>query len=93
MKSAYELAMERLNKSAPTIKVTEAQKKEMAELDSIYAAKLAERELFLKGEMHKATANRDIETIQHLEKQFISERKSIAAELEEKKDQVRKKAK
>jgi hypothetical protein len=93
MKSSYELAMERLNKSAPTVKVTEAQKKEMAELDSIYAAKLAERELFLKGEMHKAISNQDAEAVQQLEKQFISERKSIAVELEEKKEKVRKQSK
>lgn len=93
MKSSYELAMERLNKSAPTVKVTEAQKKEMAELDSVYAAKLAERELFLKGEMHKAISNQDAEAVQQLEKQFISERKSIAVELEEKKELVRKKSK
>ena len=83
--------MERLSKSAPTVKVTEAQKKEMAELDSVYAAKLAERELFLKGEMHKAISNQDAEAVQQLDKQFISERKSIAAELEEKKNLVRKK--
>jgi len=92
MKSAYELAMERLNKSSPTVKVSEAQKKEMAELDSIYAAKLAERELFLKGEMGKATASGDVEAMQQLEKQFVSERKSIAADLEEKKEKVRKRA-
>jgi len=41
MKSAYELAMERLNKSAPSVKLTAAQKKELAELDSQYAAKIA----------------------------------------------------
>ena len=49
MKSAYELAMERLNKSAPTVKLTEKQKKEMGELDSVYASKIAQREIFLKG--------------------------------------------
>ena len=43
MKSAYELAMERLNKTAPVVKVTGAQKKQLAELDSKYAAKIAER--------------------------------------------------
>src|SRR5258706_12257758 len=32
MKSAYELAMERLNKAAPTVKLTEQQKKEIAKL-------------------------------------------------------------
>ena len=38
MKSAYELAMERLNKNAPSVKLTPAQKKELAQLDTVYAA-------------------------------------------------------
>jgi UDP-N-acetylmuramoylalanine--D-glutamate ligase len=50
MKSAYELAMERLNKQGPQTKVSAEQKKQLADLDSRYAAKVAERELFLKGE-------------------------------------------
>ena len=54
MKTAYELAMERLGKTSPTVKLTNEQKKEIAELESKYAAKLAERELFLKGEIVKA---------------------------------------
>ena len=33
MKTAYELAMERLSNSEPTVALTEAQKKELAELD------------------------------------------------------------
>ena len=45
MKSAYELAMERLNKSAPSVKLTAEQKARLAELDSIYKAKLADREV------------------------------------------------
>ena len=43
MKTAYELAMERLNKSGPSVKLSDARKKELAELDSKYAAKIAER--------------------------------------------------
>ena len=89
MKSAYELAMERLNKSAPTVKVTAAQKKELAELDSIYAAKLAERELFLKGEAERAAEKGDFEALEQLQKQMVSERKTLNAELEEKKEKVR----
>ena len=54
MKSAYELAMERLNKTAPTVKLTDDQKKQFADLESQCAAKIAERELFLKGELAKA---------------------------------------
>jgi hypothetical protein len=89
MKSAYELAMERLNKTAPTAKVTEKQKKELAEVDSKYAAKLAERELLLKDEMTKAVEKGDYEAVQQLEKQLVSDRKSIEAEKEEKKEKVR----
>ena len=51
MKSSYELAMERLNKTAPTTKLTAPQKKALAELDSRYAAKIAEREMALKGQI------------------------------------------
>ena len=45
MKSAYELAMERLGKTSPTVKLTTQQKKAIAELESKCAAKTAEREL------------------------------------------------
>ena len=68
---------------------SDEQKKELAELDSRYAAKVAEREIFLKGELAKAAANGDFEACEQLEKQLISERKSIQAELEEKKEKVR----
>lgn len=89
MKTAYELAMERLNKTSPTIKVTEEQKQQLAELDAKYAAKLAEREIFLKGEMAKAISNADMETVEQLERQLVNARKSLQSELEEKKAQVR----
>jgi hypothetical protein len=89
MKSAYELAMERLNKTAPIAKTTEAQKKEMAELDSKYGAKIAEREIFLKGEIAKAATQGDYEAHAQLEKQLTLERKKFQTELEEKKEEVR----
>jgi len=89
MKSAYELAMERLNKTGPTIKLTDKQKRDLSEVDSIYAAKFAERELFLKGEISKALGKGDHEAIEQLEKQLSSARKSIEAEKEEKKEKVR----
>jgi hypothetical protein len=89
MKSAYELAMERLNKQSPVIKPTADQKKKLAELDSKYSAKTAERTIFLKDEMAKAAAKGDWEAVEQLEKQIVSEKKSINAELEEKKDEVR----
>lgn len=89
MKSAYELAMERLSKSAPITKLTGEQKKELAELDSRYAAKIAEREIFLKGEMSTAAGKGDYEVFEQLEKQLVNERKALQQELEEKKEKIR----
>ena len=89
MKSAYELAMERLNKTSPTVKLSDEQRKEIAELESVYASKIAQREIFLKGELAKAEASGDFEAIEQLQKQLVSERKSLNAELEEKKEKVR----
>jgi hypothetical protein len=87
MKSSYELAMERLNKTAPTIKLTDAQKKQLAELDSKYAAKIAEREIALNGEIVKAAD--DFEKGESLREQLVTERKKNKAELAEKKEQIR----
>ncbi len=89
MKTAYELAMERLSKGSPTVKVTEEQKRQIADLESQCAAKIAERELFLQGEIAKAVDKGDAEAVGQIEKQLVSDRKSLRAEFEEKKDKIR----
>jgi len=89
MKNSYELAMERLNKSSPTTKVSAAQKKALAEMDALYASKIAEREIFLKDELAKASAKGDWEAIEQMQKQIVSEKKSLNAEREEKKEKIR----
>ena len=90
MKTAYELAMERLNKTAPSVKLTAAQKAQLAELDSKYAAKLAEREITLNGEIARAEAGGDADELSKLRGQLASDRRSIQAELEDRKEAVRK---
>jgi hypothetical protein len=90
MKSSYELAMERLSKTAPAAKLSDEQKKQLSELESKYAAKIAEREIFLKGELRAAAEKGDAEAYMQIEKQLVSERKTFQAELEEKKEKVRK---
>ncbi len=79
--------MERLNKSGPVTKLTAEQKRQLADLDSRYAAKIAEREIALNGEIAGAAA--DFEKEESLREQLVSERKKLHAELEEKKEQVR----
>lgn len=89
MKSAYELAMERLEESGPSAALTDEQKKELADIDAVHDAKRAEREIFVKGQLEKARAAGDFEAIASLEKQLVSDRKSIEAEREAKKEKVR----
>ena len=66
-----------------------ADTRESADLDARYAAKIAEREIFLKGELTKAVQKGDGEEYALIEKQIVSERKKFQTELEEKKDAVR----
>lgn len=89
MKSSYELAMERLSKQAPSAKLTAEQKAKLADLDSLYKSKIADREILVKGQLQKAADKGDAQAYEQLEKQLVSDRKSLAAELEEKKDRVR----
>lgn len=89
MKTAYELAMERLARQAPAVKLTDEQKKEIAELGSRYKAKLAEREIGLKDQIARAAAAGNFEEAQALEQQLAAERRKLEAELEEKKEAVR----
>ncbi len=86
MKSSYELAMERLNKTAPSAKLSAVQKKELAELDSKYAAQIAGREIALNGEIAAAG---DFEKQEALRAQLVNERKKLQSELENKKEGVR----
>lgn len=89
MKSSYELAMERLNKQAPSVKLTAEQKAKLADLDSLYKSKIADREILVKGQLQKAADKGDAEAYDQLEKQLVSDRKTLNAELEEKKNLVR----
>jgi hypothetical protein len=89
MKSAYELAMERLNKTAPTVKLTAAKKAELAEVDSQYAAKIAAREIALKAEANKFTAAGDFDQAEAARQQLASERKKLQSDLEDKKESIR----
>ena len=89
MKSAYELAMERLQKTAPSLSLTEEQKKELAELDSKYRAKIAEKELFLKDQIRKAQIDGKVDDIDCLQKQLASEVARLQQEWEAAKEKLR----
>ena len=87
MKSSYELAMERLSKSAPSAKISDKLKQELAELDSQFAAKIAEREISLTAEIARHAG--DPEKAQALREQLSHERKKLQEQLEDKKERLR----
>ncbi len=89
MKSAYELAMERLEKASPSFSLTEDQKKELAEVDSKYRAKIAEKEVFLKDQIRKARSAGNSEEAESLEKQLTLEIRRLQEECEAKKEKLR----
>ena len=90
MKSAYDLAMERLEKQSPTHKVNEQQKREIAEVDSQFKAKIAERELFLKGQIKAARESDQLGEAEQIEKQLAIEIRRLNEDCEEKKEAIRK---
>ena len=89
MKSAYELAMERLQKTSPSLSLSEEQKKELAGLDSKYQAKIAEKELFLKDQIRKAQTEGKVADIDSLQKQLVSEVRRLQEDCEAKKEKLR----
>ena len=89
MKSAYELAIERLQKTSPSLSLTDEQKKELAEIDSKYRAKIAEKELFLRGQIRKAQTEGKVDDIDSLEKQLASAVRRLQEECEAAKEKLR----
>jgi hypothetical protein len=89
MKSAYELAMKRLEKASPSLSLTDAQKKEIAEVDSVYRAKIAEKELSLKDQIRKAKGAGKFEDAESLEKQLASEIRRLQEQCEARKEKLR----
>ncbi len=89
MKSAYELAMERLENASPSISLTDDQRKEIAEIDSIYRAKIAEKEVFLKDQIRKAQNAGKFDEVESLQRQLVAEIRRLREDCEEKKERLR----
>jgi Spy/CpxP family protein refolding chaperone len=91
MKSAYELAMERLNASDPDAAkpLTPEQKAKLAEIDRIFQGKIAEREIFLKQQLEAMLAASKWDEAEKIKKQLASEKARIAEEREDEKQKLR----
>ncbi len=90
MKSAYELAMERLAKSDPSAgPLTAEQKSRLAEIDRVYKGKIAEREIFLRKQLDEVLADQKFEDAEKIKQQLASERARLDEEKEADKERVR----
>ncbi len=89
MKSAYELAMERLEQQSPTHKLTAQQKAAIAEIDLMTKAKIAEREVFLRDQIDKARfAGKEPEAAE-LEDELARDIRRLQNDCAEKKEKAR----
>jgi hypothetical protein len=89
MKSAYELAMERLQKGSPSVTLTAEQKAGLAEIDSSFKAKIAERKIFLTDEIRKAVAAGKFDDVESLERQLTADVLRLQQDCEHKKEKLR----
>lgn len=89
MKSAYQLAMERLEKQSPTRQLSEDQKAAIADIESTARAKVAEQELFLRDKIAAAAEEGKYDDAAQLEKQLAYEIRKINEDAEAKKEKVR----
>ena len=91
MKSAYELAMERLAKSDPDANqpLSAGQKARLAEIDQVYKGKIAEREIFLKKQLDEALTEGKLDEVEKIRAQMQSERARLEEDREDEKNKVR----
>ncbi|MGD0016970.1 MAG: hypothetical protein ABSC38_05590 [Verrucomicrobiia bacterium] len=88
IKTAYDLAMERLGKSSAP-KLTGEQKKKLAELDRLYTSKIAQVELDLKPKIAAARAMEKFEDADKLEETLRAEIAKLRGKLEAGKEEIR----
>lgn len=81
--------MERLGQDGPSVALTDAQKQQLAEIDSLYQSKIAEKEVFLGDLISKARATGDFGELVELEEQKRREIARLEEKREHEKEKVR----
>lgn len=89
VKSAYELAMERLQKTAPVQPLSPEKKAALAEIDSRYRAKVAQKEIQLGDEIQQAVSSGDYVRADEMRATLTAETAKLEREREEKKEALR----
>ena len=89
MKSAYELAMARLEAKDPGVLLTEDQKQRIAEIEAKCKADIAAKELLLQGEVAKAAASGVTEEVTQIRRQLADDIRRFEEKREREKEAVR----
>ncbi len=91
MKSAYELAMERSD-DGDGKPLTDEQKEQIAEIDSKYKAKIAERKIVLEKSVQDAIAQGKHEEADTISRQLADEIAGLEDKAEAEKEKIRNKS-
>lgn len=86
MKSAFELAMERLG--GETRQFTPEQKEQLAEIDRVFAARIAQTKFENQARLEKAAG--DLEQIKKIQEEQLVELRSLEERRDRQKEQLRK---
>ena len=81
--------MERLEQQSPSSKITDNQRSQLAEIDSLYKAKMAEKELLLADQIRQERAAGKTSEVDKLQHQLASELRRLTEECESKKENIR----
>ena len=89
MKSSYELAMERMGDDGKIKPLTDEQKKRIADVDTKYKAKIAERKIFLEKSLSDAIEQHNHEEAETIRRQLADEIASLEDKAEADKEKIR----
>lgn len=92
MKSAYELAMERLAAKEPILQLSADQKQRIAAIEAKCKADIAAKELLLQSELAKTLAAGATEEAAKIQRQLTDEIRRFEEKREREKDAVRSEA-
>lgn len=89
MKSAYEIAMGRLEAKEPGLRLTDEQKSRIAAIEAKCRADIAAKELLLQGEIAKATAAGSADEVAKIQRQLADEIRRCEEKRDREKEAVR----
>ena len=92
MKSAYELAMERLAAKEPVLQLSADQKQRIAAIEAKCKADIAAKELLLQSELAKTFAAGATEEAAKIQRQLTDDIRRFEEKREREKDAVRREA-